>query len=257
MIKKDPLILITNDDGIDAPGIRALIDAMSKIGRVVVVAPDQGRSGQAHAITVNSPLRPRLLVDKPDHLEYCTNGTPVDCVKLALKVIMPGKPDIIVSGINHGTNASINIVYSGTMAATIEGCMEGIPSVGFSLCDFSMEADFNPSIPWITQIVLSILKDGLPKGICLNVNIPVTVNEPIKGIKITRQGDGNWDEEFDHRIDPRGRDYYWMTGKYNSNGHDCNTDEWALNRGYISIQPVTFDLTAHHILSKLEKQLTR
>lgn len=256
-MKKEPLILVTNDDGIDAPGLRALIGAMLPLGRLMVVAPDQGRSGQAHAITVNSPLRPRLIRSENRIIEYSTNGTPVDCVKLALKALMNEKPDLLVSGINHGTNSSINIIYSGTMAATIEGSMESIPSIGFSLCDFAIDADFGPAIPWVTRIASNVLQHGLLPGICLNVNIPVTGPNPINGIKTTRQGAGLWTEEFDHRIDPRGRDYYWITGKYEGIGHDTTTDEWALAQGFISVMPVTFDLTAHHAIQSIESQLNR
>lgn len=256
-MKKEPLILVTNDDGIDAPGLRALIEAMLPLGRLVVVAPDQGRSGQAHAITVNSPLRPRLLRREAHITEYSTNGTPVDCVKLALKALMTEKPDLLVSGINHGTNSSINIIYSGTMAATIEGSMESVPSIGFSLCNFALDADFGPAIPWVTRIAGNVLQHGLPTGICLNVNIPVTGSGLINGMKTTRQGVGMWSEEFDHRIDPRGRDYYWITGKYEGNGHDATTDEWALSHGFISVMPVTFDLTAHHAIQTIESQLNR
>lgn len=254
-MKKEPLILVTNDDGIEASGLRALVRAMLPLGRVIVVAPDQGRSGQAHAITVNVPLRPKLLLNEPGHTEYITNGTPVDCVKLALKALLTEKPDLLVSGINHGTNSSINIIYSGTMAATIEGSMEGIPSIGFSLCNFSPDANFEPSIPWVTLIAGNILKNGLPDGVCLNVNIPDIGTESIKGIKTTRQGAGTWTEEFDHRVDPRGRDYYWITGKYIGDGHAADTDEWALANGFVSITPVTFDLTAHQAIGLLQKQM--
>lgn len=252
-----PLILVTNDDGITAPGIRALIEVMRTLGEVVVVAPDQGRSGQAHAITVNVPLRPKLLVAEKDYTEYQTNGTPVDCVKLAIKALMPRKPDLLVSGINHGTNSSINIVYSGTMAATIEGCMEAIPSIGFSLGNFAVDANFAPSLPFVKLIAEKVLAGGLPHGVCLNVNIPDVKEGTIRGIKTTRQGTGTWTEEFDHRVDPRGRDYYWITGQYNGNGSAAGTDEWALANHYISITPVTFDLTAHQALDTLTKQFDR
>lgn len=254
MDKHKPLILVTNDDGIDAPGLRALIGVMRTLGEVVVVAPDQGRSGQAHAITVNVPLRPKLLANEKDYIEYQTNGTPVDCVKLAIKALMPRKPDLLVSGINHGTNSSLNIIYSGTMAAAIEGSMEAIPSIGFSLGNFAADANFAPSLPYIRLIAEKVLSEGLPGGVCLNVNIPDVNGGVIRGMKTTRQGTGTWTEEFDHRVDPRGHDYYWITGKYSGNGSAPDTDEWALANHYISITPVTFDLTAHHALPSLIKQ---
>ena len=253
MIKNKPLILVTNDDGFQAPGIRNLVNIMLELGNVVMVAPDQGRSGQGHAITVNTPLRHQLLKESPDLKEIAVNGTPVDCVKLALNQFLPTVPDLLVSGINHGGNSSVNILYSGTMAAVLEGCMENIPSIGFSLCDYAHDADFLSSASYIREIALQVLKHGMPKGVCLNVNIPAIPKEDIKGVLTTRQGQGRWEEEFDARLDPRGRPYYWIQGYFSGNVSEEGTDEWALANGYISVMPVTYDLTAHQMIDPFGK----
>ena len=247
-----PLILIINDDGITAPGIRNLISLMNELGEVVVVAPDGPQSGMGHAITLNSTLRAdNVKIGEGPQQEYSVSGTPVDCVKLAVNVILDRKPDMIVSGINHGSNSSINVIYSGTMSAAVEGALEGIPSIGFSLCDFSWEADFTTGKPFITSIAKEVLKKGLPDGTCLNVNIPKANGEPYKGIKVCRQARANWEEEFDARKDPRGRNYYWLTGKFVNYDHGQDTDEWALENNYISVVPITIDLTAHHAMQSL------
>jgi 5'-nucleotidase len=250
-----PLILVTNDDGITAPGIRALTEVMRRIGDVVVVAPDKPQSGMAHAITVTLPLRYHLVLDEPGHKEFSVNGTPVDCVKLAEKILLPRKPDLIVSGINHGSNASINVLYSGTMAAVLEGCMMGVPSIGFSLCDYSYYADFRPSDPWIEKIAGKVLKNGLPLRTCLNVNIPAVNGTAIRGIAVGRQGEGRWEEEFDHRIDPRNRAYFWITGTFNGHEDLPGTDNHALNSHLISVVPVHYDLTAHSHIHHIEELL--
>jgi 5'-nucleotidase len=253
MIENRPLILVTNDDGFQAPGIRNLINIMLELGDVVMVAPDQGRSGQGHAITVNNPLRHQVLKESPNLKEIAVNGTPVDCVKLALKQLLPKTPDLLVSGINHGGNSSVNILYSGTMAAVLEGCMENIPSVGFSLCDYAHDADFQSSALFIREIATDVLSHGLPNGVCLNVNIPALPSEKIKGVLTTRQGQGRWEEEFDARLDPRGRPYYWIQGYFSGNVTEQGTDEWALANGYISVMPVTYDLTAHQMIETIGK----
>jgi len=252
MSTKKPLILIINDDGITAPGIRNLIQVMNKLGKVVVVAPDGPQSGMGHAITINSTLRAdKVKIDEGPQVEYSVSGTPVDCVKLAVNVILDSKPDMIVSGINHGSNSSINVIYSGTMSAAVEGALEGIPSIGFSLCDFSWEADFKSGNPFIESIAREVLAKGLPDGTCLNVNIPKISEEAYKGIKVCRQARANWEEEFDARKDPRGRNYYWLTGKFVNYDHGQDTDEWALANNYISVVPITIDLTAHHAMQTL------
>ncbi|WP_128331972.1 5'/3'-nucleotidase SurE [Apibacter sp. HY039] len=251
---KKPLILVTNDDGITAPGIRELIDIMNGIGEVYVVAPDKPQSGMGHAVTIHSTLRvEKIIIDKGPQKEWACSGTPVDCVKLAMDQLLPRKPDLCVSGINHGSNSSINVIYSGTMSAAIEGGIEGIPSVGFSLCDFSYSADFKSSRKYIELIVKNVLDSPMPEGVVLNVNIPKAEEKELKGIKICRQANALWEEEFDKRIDPKGKTYYWMTGKWVNHDKGDDTDEWALDNNYISIVPVRFDLTAYHALEKIKQ----
>jgi 5'-nucleotidase len=247
-----PVILVTNDDGIMAPGIRNLVSFMLDIGEVVVVAPDKGQSGMGHAVTITNPIRLEKVNVDGDHHEYSCSGTPVDCVKLAVNKVLHRKPDILVSGINHGSNASINVIYSGTMSAAIEGAMEGIPSIGFSLLDFRLDADFLSARRYIQNIVKNVLKNGLPKGNCLNVNIPAVKEKEIKGVRVCRQANANWVEEFDHRKDPRGKDYYWLTGKFQLHEDVDETDEWALVNNYISLVPIQFDFTAHKLIPTLK-----
>lgn len=249
-----PLILITNDDGINAPGIRTLINVMKEIGEIVVVAPDSPQSGMGHAITINSTLHSSLVSQKDSKIiEYSCSGTPADCVKLAINELMPRKPDICVSGINHGSNSSINVIYSGTMSAAIEAGIEGIPAIGFSLLDYSWNADFSQSTEFIKKITTNALKYGIPKGVVLNVNIPSVISAEIKGVKICRQAKAYWIEEFDKRTNPLGQEYYWLTGKFINEDLSTDTDEWALNNNYISIVPVEFDLTAYHFIDNLKK----
>lgn len=245
-----PTILVVNDDGITAPGIKALMDAMAHIGRVVVVAPDSPQSGMGHAITIGKPLRLDPVDIYPGIEMYRCSGTPVDCVKLAVNKIFKGqKPDLCVSGINHGLNNSINVLYSGTMSAAVEGAIEGIPSIGFSLDDYTLQADFEPCIKYVTELALQVLAHGLPQATLLNVNFPDTKN--IKGIKICRQAAAKWAEEFDERIDPHKRPYYWLTGVFQLNDGGEDTDVWALDHGYASVVPVQFDMTAHHAIPYL------
>ncbi len=247
MTDKKPLILVCNDDGITAPGVRNLIRVMNEIGEVVVVAPDGPQSGTGHAITINGILRcDPITIEEGPQKEYSCSGTPVDCVKLAVNVVLDRKPDIVVSGINHGSNSSINVIYSGTMSAAVEGSLEGIPSIGFSLCDFSWSADFKPALKYIKEITLRVLEKGLPYGICLNVNIPKYNGSDYKGIRICRQAKANWEEEMDSRKDPRERSYYWLTGRFVNYDEGEDTDEWALSNYYISVVPVNSDITAHH-----------
>jgi len=242
-----PNILVVNDDGITAPGIKALMDTMREIGNVVVVAPDSPQSGMGHAITIGSPLR----LDKVDIYEdvesYSCSGTPVDCVKLAVNKIFKGKkPDLCVSGINHGLNNSINILYSGTMSAAVEGAIESIPSIGFSLDDYTLQADFSHCIKYVKEIALQVLQNGLPAATLLNVNFPNGAG--IKGVKICRQANAKWAEEFDERMDPHKRPYYWLTGVFQLNDTGEETDVWALDNNYVSVVPVQFDMTAHHAI---------
>lgn len=254
MKNRKPLILVTNDDGITAPGIVALIEVMKTLGDVVIVAPDKAQSGMGHAITINSTLRVHKTSVYGVKEEYSCTGTPVDCVKFAVNKITHRKPDLCVSGINHGTNMSINVIYSGTMSAAVEGAIEGIPSVGFSLSDNSIDADFSASKKIVKIIAEKVLKNGLPPGVCLNVNIPKIGSELIKGIKICRQAKANWIEEFDERHDPSGQPYYWLTGKFENFDHkEEDTDIWALENGYVSVVPTQFDMTAHKAISEITK----
>ena len=251
---KRPLILVTNDDGINAPGIRTLISVIKDIGDVIVVAPDSPQSGMGHAITINSTLHSSRITPKNSEIiEYSCSGTPADCVKLAINELMPRKPDLCVSGINHGSNSSINVIYSGTMSAAIEAGIEGVPAIGFSLLDYSWNADFSHSKDFIRNITLNALNNGIPKGVVLNVNIPAVKKSDIKGVKICRQAKAYWVEEFDKRKNPLGQEYYWLTGKFVNKDQGEDTDEWALKNNYISIVPVEFDLTAHHAIQGLNE----
>ncbi len=243
-------ILITNDDGIAAPGIKALTEVMHELGEIFIIAPDSAQSGMGHAITINSTLELKHI---PGFLgtenAYSCTGTPVDCVKMGVHEVMKTRPDLCVSGVNHGSNSSINVIYSGTMSAAVEGGIEGIPSIGFSLCDYSWDANFENIKPFIKKIALEVLQKGLPEGVILNVNFPKTDN--IKGIKICRQAKAAWEEEFDKRTNPMGKEYYWLTGKFVNHDNGEDTDEWALANDYISIVPVHFDLTAYHAIQQL------
>lgn len=251
MKNKVPLILVTNDDGITAPGIKALIEVMKELGNVVVVAPDSPQSGMGHAITLDNPLRLEEVHLFHNVKAYQCSGTPVDCVKLARDKIIGGKPDLCVSGINHGSNSSINVIYSGTMSAAMEAAIESIPAVGFSLLDYEFEADFISCKKYVKQIAKNVLEHGLPDGTLLNVNIPKLPEHKLKGIKIARQAIAKWEEEFQERADPRGKKYYWLTGKFVNRDKGEDTDEWALENGFISVVPVQFDLTAHHAISTI------
>lgn len=247
--------MVTNDDGYRAKGIHALIEAVQPFGRVVVVAPSLPQSGMSHAITVNNPLRMELIEEKEDFEFYVVSGTPVDCVKLAnSQLFKDHKPDLVVSGINHGANSSSSVVYSGTMAAAIEGCLYETPSIGFSLLDFSRTPDFSASIEYVRMIVGNALKHGIQRDTCLNVNIPKLAYDEIKGVRICRQNKGVWREEFDRRIDPSKREYFWLTGEfYNLEPEAEDTDEWALHHHYISIVPVHVDLTAYSSMEGLKQ----
>ncbi|RYD90482.1 MAG: 5'/3'-nucleotidase SurE [Sphingobacteriales bacterium] len=252
MAKKKPLILVTNDDGITAPGIRALIAVMKTLGEVVVVAPDSPQSATGHAITINSTLYVnKVAIDPEVDLEYSCSGTPVDSVKFAVAEILKRKPDLCVSGINHGSNSSINVIYSGTMSAAVEAGIEGIPAIGFSLLDYNWNADFEPVKAFVKQIAQQVLDNGLPDGVILNVNFPKLPAKDIKGIKVCRQAKAIWQEKFDKRTNPMGREYYWLSGKFVNLDNGEDTDEWALANGYVSLVPVQFDLTAHHAMQTI------
>ncbi len=248
-----PTILITNDDGIHAKGLRYLISEMRKLGDVTVVASKHPMSAMGHAITVRSPLRLKKITKEPGYQEYECNGTPVDCMKLGEQVAMKKKPDLLVSGINHGSNASVNVVYSGTMAAVIEGCISGIASIGFSLLDYDHDADFSDCGNFVSEIAKKVLKEGLPENTCLNVNIPAISEQKIKGIKVCRQSKARWVEEFDAKKDPRGQDYFWLTGYFEKQDVESDTDQWALDNNYVSVVPMHYDFTAHKEIDTIKK----
>lgn len=251
-MSRKPLILVSNDDGITAKGIRTLVEVVKDLGEVLVVAPNSPQSGMGHAITIHSPLK----IYRSDVFEginaYESSGTPADCVKLAKYYVLKGrKPDLVVSGINHGSNTSISVLYSGTMSAAIEGAIEGMPAVGFSLCAYEKDADFSHITGYVHDICAQVLRTGLPKGTALNVNFPHKQTEPIKGIKICRQAKAKWKEEFDERTDPYGRKYLWLAGSFENPDKGEDTDEWAIANNYASVVPCVFDLTAHHAISLL------
>jgi 5'-nucleotidase len=249
---KKPLILVTNDDGYHAPGIRALTEVALEFGRVLKIAPNKPQSGMGHAITINSTLRIDKMPTEGDFDGFECSGTPVDCVKMALDVILDETPDLVISGINHGSNASINVIYSGTMSAALEGYIEGVPSIGFSLLDHSVDADFEPAKHYVRKILSMVL--SRPKtNFCLNVNIPKLPLEMIQGLKFCRQAHAKWQEEFDKRKDPSGNDYYWLTGHFVPfEEHKEGTDLYALQNGYVSIVPVSYDFTNYSILDELK-----
>lgn len=250
-----PLILVSNDDGITSRGIRVLVNVMQRLGEVVVVAPDGPQSGTGHAITIGNTLRLTEEEIFEDVTAYSSSGTPADCVKLAkFHVLKDKKPDLIVSGINHGSNTSISVLYSGTMSAAIEGAIEGYPSIGFSLCDFSSQADFSHTEELIYKIAKQVLENGMPKGVALNVNFPPKRNEPIKGIKVCRQARAKWQEEFEERFDPNGRRYFWLAGNFVNFDKGEDNDEWAIANNYASIVPCQFDMTAHHAISQMNDE---
>lgn len=252
MTSAKPLILVTNDDGITAPGIIALIEVMSELGNVIVVAPDKPQSAMGHAITINNTLYlNKISEENSSIIKYACSGTPVDCVKIAVNEILKQKPDLCVSGINHGSNSSINIIYSGTMSAAVEAGIEGIPAIGFSLSDYDWNANFEDIKPFVKKITQQVLDNKLPEGVVLNVNMPKLNQNEIKGIKICRQAKALWIEKFDKRKTPQGKDYYWLSGEFVNQDYGEDTDEWALKNGYISIVPVQFDMTAHHTIQHL------
>ncbi|MCC7244960.1 MAG: 5'/3'-nucleotidase SurE [Saprospiraceae bacterium] len=251
-----PLILVTNDDGITAGGIRTLVEVASEIGEVVVVAPDSPQSGKGHAITIHEPLRIKRSRIFGDIDAYECSGTPVDCVKMARYVVLHDRPiDLCISGINHGNNHSISILYSGTLSAAMEASLEGIRSIGFSLDDFSPEADFSPCRPWVRQLMEFSLSQPFRPGCLLNVNFPKLPADAIKGLRVCRQADDRWIEKFQEGKDPGGRPYYWLGGDYSSRDKGEDTDVYALSQGYISVVPCMHDLTNYNALTDLKSDL--
>ena len=250
---KKPLILVTNDDGISAPGLKALVEVASSIGEVVIVAPDSPQSGQGHAITLKDPLRVHKATSYEQFEAYECSGTPVDCVKFARDLLLKDRTiDLCISGINHGSNASINIIYSGTMSAAMEASLSGIDSMGFSLLDYAWNADFEQAKPFLKEIIENTLKNKLEGTNLLNVNIPNLKREAIKGVRVCRQAQGKWSEKYVESVDPRGGKYYWLTGEFINNDLKEDTDLWALDNGYIAIVPSQHDLTAYSAMDKLD-----
>jgi 5'-nucleotidase len=251
--KEKPVILITNDDGVTAPGIMNLVEAVKDLGKIVVVAPDKPQSGMGHAITIGQPLRLHKIHSMENVETWSCTGTPVDCVKLAVDKVLHRKPDLCLSGINHGANHSINVIYSGTMSAAVEAAIESIPSAGFSLMDYRIDADFTGSRKYVRIIVEKMLSTSLDKHTVLNVNIPSIAPELIKGFKICKQAYAKYEEDFIERNDPHGRHYYWLTGEFVNFDKATDTDVWALANNYVSVVPVQFDLTNYVLKAKLEK----
>ncbi len=252
MDNKKPLILVTNDDGISAKGIQSLIDVVSKFGEVVVVAPDKPQSGMGHAITITQPLRLDKSLIFPGIVAYTCSGTPVDCVKLAIFEVLKRKPDLLVSGINHGANTSSNVLYSGTMSAAVEGAMENVPSIGFSLYSFDADADFSAAQMVAEKVVKRVLEGEFPQNICLNVNIPNLKSEEIKGIKICKQANATWTDCFDKRLDQFGNPYFWLTGDFEPKESEQDTDLLAIEEGYASVVPTQFDMTSYSAIETLK-----
>lgn len=248
-----PLILISNDDGVNAKGIRTLTDVALEFGDVVVMAPATNASGKGHSLTTERPLRVTEIQKAPELSIYACDGTPVDCIKLAVEYFCPRRPDLILAGINHGSNSSINVLYSGTMGAVIEGTALGIDSIGFSLLNHNPEADFSGSIPYVRHIIDATLKNGLPDCVALNVNIPRLSANEIKGIRICCEAKARWLDSFAQRTDPLGRPYWWLTGKFDCTNPPENSDEWALANGYVSVVPICADFTHYASISKLNQ----
>ncbi|GHV27045.1 5'-nucleotidase SurE [Bacteroidia bacterium] len=256
MKKSQPLILISNDDGVRAKGINELIAGVRDLGDIVVVAPDGARSGMSSAITSIHPIRLELLKKEEDLTVYSCTGTPADCVKLAVGELLDRKPDLILSGINHGSNAAVCVIYSGTIGATFEGCILGIPSVGISLTDQDADADFTQAVKYGRQVAQYVLEEGLTKGVCLNLNVP-NISD-VKGLKISTQARGYWDKEFQPSTDPSGKTVYWLTGDFINEEPDNEcSDEWALAHGYAAVTPLHVDMTAHHVINDLKKWESR
>jgi len=252
MSENKPLILVTNDDGIDSPGIYALAEAMKEIGEVVVAAPDRQQSAVGHALTVAQPLRITKF-RRNNMMGHAINGTPADCVKLAISAIIKRKPDLVVSGINHGQNTSVNILYSGTVSAATEGMLLGIPAIAVSLASYDLSLDCKPAADYAKQAAEHILNKPLPKGTLLNVNVPALEKDEIKGVKITRHSNSCWDDFYEKRVDPFGRDYYWFSGIYKINDETLDSDDVAINSGYVSITPIHFDFTNYEVIEDLKK----
>lgn len=245
MMKNKPLIMIANDDGYRAKGFYKLIELMRNFGEVIAISTEKPMSGQSHSITNHDPLRVYMADEDTDYKLYVCTGRPVDCIKIGYRFTDGRVPDLVVSGINHGSNASANVIYSGTMGAAMEACMDGIPAIGFSLLDYSSNADFSHVDKYVNELTKCVLDNGLPKGVCLNVNIPRLSEESIKGIRVCRQAKGRWDQTFEHRVDPFGRDYYWLTGEFIEEDVAEDTDIYALRNNFVSVVPTMYDMTSY------------
>lgn len=253
MTDSRPLILVVNDDGYEAKGLEALVEIAKEFGEVVVVVPDRPQSAMGHAITMSVPLRVNLYKTIDGVPYWRTNGTPVDCTKLGMKVVLKNrKVDLVLSGINHGSNSSVSLIYSGTMAAAIEASFDNVPAIGISLQDYSPDADFTASVHYGRIIVKKVLEHGMPPFISLNVNVPKIPLEEIKGVKVTRQTKGYWHEDLEEHIDTIGRKYYWLSGHLVNTDHQEDSCEWALQHGYVSVQPVQVDMTAYQAMNDIK-----
>lgn len=251
MKNEKPLILISNDDGVFSKGLHVLVETLAGLGDIVVMAPDGPRSGASAAITSELPVRYTKVKEEKDLTVYKCSGTPVDCVKLALFELLPHCPDLVIGGINHGDNSAVNVHYSGTMGVVIEGCLKGIPAIGYSLCDHDADADFNPMLPYVRRIAEQVMANGLPKGTCLNVNAPK--GKELKGVRICRQTDASWGSEWARGQHPKGGEYFWLTGRFTNNEPDAQeADRWALDHGYVAITPIQIDMTAYHLINELK-----
>ncbi len=249
-----PLILVTNDDGYSAPGIQELTRVAKKFGDVLLIAPMTGQSGMSHAVTLHDPIRVRKVSEEAGLTIMACSGTPADCVKFGLNQLLDRKPDLIVSGINHGSNSSVSLFYSGTVAAVIEGCMNGVPSIAFSVDDHSSKADMRLAVQYADPIIKEALEKGIPDHTCLNINFPRIAPEDCKGIKICAMTMGVWKEEFEHRVDPQGKDYYWLTGYFhNKEPQKEDTDDWAMQQNYAAIVPIKVDVTDYEVMNELKK----
>jgi len=254
MSKDKPLILLTNDDGYEAPGIRHLLEVARKFGDVILVGPMKGQSGMSHAVTLNEPIRLKKISEEPGLRIYACSGTPADCVKIALNQILDVKPDLLLSGINHGSNSSVSLFYSGTVAAAIEGCMSSVPSIAFSVDNHSMDADFELAVYYAEPVIKQALKNGLPAITCLNINFPNIPKADCKGIRVCRQTRGVWKEEFEHRVDPQGKDYYWLTGFFsNQEPKEVDTDEYMMQQNYAAIVPIKVDITDYEAIETISE----
>lgn len=245
-------ILVSNDDGIDSPGLFALVQELKKIADVTIVAPDKQQSAVGHAITVRLPLRAHKFHKDGKFFGYAVNGTPADCVKLGVRTLMREKPDLVISGINHGSNVAVNVIYSGTVSAATEGTILGIPSIAVSLATYD-EPDFSYAAKFTQKLAAMIVQNGLPDRTLLNINVPPVPESEIKGIVVTKQGKSNWDDTYDVRKDPNGRTYYWLTGEFNVLDQEDDADFIAIRNNMVSMTPIHYNLTDYETFEKMKQ----